>query len=78
MCAAKDKSAILATLLKNSIPHENPFSILEPGPIIVKPVKGSHHLKKVDASPRCILCEFVMRELDDLISENSTQVSWLL
>lgn len=73
MCAAKDKSAILATLLKNSIPYENLVPVLESGPIIMKPVKKSHPLKKIDASPECILCEFVMRELDNLVSENATQ-----
>jgi saposin len=30
---------------------------------------------KVEVSPGCILCEFVMRELDDILKDNRTEVS---
>jgi len=30
-------------------------------------------VKHLDASPQCILCEFIMKELDDLIGQNATE-----
>lgn len=36
-----------------------------------KPV--STPVTRVEASPQCILCEFVMKEIDDLLSKNATE-----
>lgn len=41
-----------------------------------KPV--STPVTRVAASPQCILCEFVMKEIDDLLSKNATEVFAIL
>lgn len=41
-----------------------------------KPV--STPVTRVEASPQCILCEFVMKEIDDLLGQNATEVFAIL
>lgn len=71
LCSTKEKSVIFATLLKKSLPHDNLIAeVLEPGPVLME---QQHSVKKDGTSTKCILCEFIMREMENEISKKSTQ-----
>jgi len=63
MCVFKDKPV-------------SPRFGLMPGPVIVqdkKPIKAVKKAPKLKDSPTCELCEFAMNELEEVLSDNSTQ-----
>jgi len=62
--------AAVTTIMAAS-PHKNLVSVLEPGSVLMKPVKKSPPLKMSDEN---ILCEIVTEEVDVFISESSEQV----
>ena len=75
LCDSKKSKKVDAKLVTSSLPLKNHLkTILAPVLVAAKPKPAVIKTKPVKASTGCILCEFVMKELDDILQENATQV----
>ena len=64
--SSNDVTDYLTVLTRLATP-EAPVNAVKAPVNVVKPVKGSS---------TCLMCEFVMREIDSMLSGNATEVSW--
>lgn len=75
LCDSKKSKKVDAKLVTSSLPLKNHLkTILAPVLVAAKPKPAVIKSKPVKASAECILCEFVMKELDSILQENATQV----
>lgn len=54
--------------------------VLEPSRLVpaakITPVAETKKIQSPQAGPECIICEFAMRELDSMLGDNATKVSY--
>ena len=75
LCDSKKSNKVDAKLVTSSLPLKNHLkTILAPVLVAAKPKHTVIKSKSIKASDECILCEFVMKELDSILQENATQV----
>ena len=67
LCGSKQSNKVSAELITNSVPLKKHLLSLKPKGAILKS-------QPYRASPQCVLCEFVMSELKNLLNQNSTEV----
>lgn len=74
LCDSKKSKKVDAKLVTSSLPLKNHLkTILAPVLVAAKPKHTVIKSKSIKASAECILCEFVMKELDSILQENATQ-----
>lgn len=75
LCASEKSKKVDAKLITSSLPLKNHLkSIMAPALVAAKPEPTVIKSKPYRASPDCILCEFIMRELDSILQKNATKV----
>ena len=75
LCDSKKSKKVDAKLVARALPLKNHFkTILAPVLVAAKLKPAVIKSKPLKASAECILCEFVMKELDSILQENATKV----
>ncbi|XP_020606225.1 prosaposin-like [Orbicella faveolata] len=74
LCDSKKSKKVDAKLVTRALPLKNHLkTILAPVLVAAKPKATVIKSKPFKTSAECILCEFVMKELDSILQENATQ-----
>lgn len=75
LCSSKKSNKVDAKLVTSALPLKNHLkTILAPVLVAAKPSAAVIKSKPFKASGECILCEFIMKELDTILQENATKV----
>jgi len=75
LCDSKKSKKVDAKPITLALPLKNHLkTILAPVLVAAKPKPAVIESKPLKASGECILCEFVMKELDGILQKNATKV----
>ena len=75
LCNSKKSKKADAELVTSALPLKNHLkTILAPVLVAAKPKATVINSNPLKASAECILCEFIMKELDSILQENATKV----
>ena len=75
LCSSMKSNKVDAELVSSALPLKTHLkTILAPVLVAAKPNAAVIKSKPFKASAECILCEFIMKELDTILKENATKV----
>lgn len=75
LCTSMKSKKADAKLVTSALPLKNHLkTILAPVLVAAKPPATVIKSKPFKATAECILCEFIMKELDGILKENATKV----